>query len=379
MRVGRRASLEGRAAMRILLLTGSYPPMRCGVGDYTASLADSLSRVGVAEVAVITDRRARGPGSPSGVEVFPIAHGWEVSDLRTILATIRQWGPDVLHFQYPTQGYADKRLPWVLPLVLSVLRIPIVQTWHEHLPMGSLLRSVALALAPGRLVVVRPNYEAALSPWLRFLTRRKRPRFIPNGSPIPRVELSDSERRDIRRRLNSSAKYFVAYFGFIYPHKSVELLFDVPDPRQDHLVLIGPLDQDQPYQRALRERAQREPWKGKVTVTDFLPGEEAARLLAAVDAVLLPFRDGGGVWNTSLQAAAIQGTFVLTTSRERQGFDPSSNIYFSKPGDVADMRSALRQYVGRRNTSRATDGYASWESIAQAHISLYRELLGKAE
>ena len=365
--------------MRILLLTGSYPPMRCGVGDYTASLADSLSRVGVAEVAVITDRRARGPGSPSGVEVFPIAHGWEVADLRTILATIRQWGPDVLHFQYPTQGYADKRLPWVLPLVLSVLRIPIVQTWHEHLPMGSLLRSVALALAPGRLVVVRPNYEAALSPWLRFLTRRKRPRFIPNGSPIPRVELSDSERRDIRRRLNSSAKYFVAYFGFIYPHKSVELLFDVPDPRQDHLVLIGPLDQDQPYQRALRERAQREPWKGKVTVTDFLPGEEAARLLAAVDAVLLPFRDGGGVWNTSLQAAAIQGTFVLTTSRERQGFDPSSNIYFSKPGDVADMRSALRQYVGRRNTSRATDGYASWESIAQAHISLYRELLGKAE
>jgi glycosyltransferase involved in cell wall biosynthesis len=363
--------------MRILLLTGSYPPMRCGVGDYVASLADALGRLSGTEVAVITDRRAHGAGSSSRVEVFPVVHGWEVFDLQPILNTIRRWAPDVLHFQYPTQGYGDRRLPWLLPLVLSVLRIPIVQTWHEHLPMGSLLRSLALALAPGRLVVVRPNYETAIPTWARLLIRPKRPRFIPNASSVPRVELSDSERRDIRRHLNSSAKYFVAYFGFIYPNKSVELLFDVPDPGQDHLVLIGP-NQDHPYQRAVRERTQREPWRGKVTVTDFLPGEEVARLLAAVDAVLLPFRDGGGLWNTSLQAAAIQGTFVLTTSRERHGYDPSSNIYFSKPGDIGDMRSALRQYIGRRNASPLTERYASWEAIAQAHKSLYRELLDHA-
>lgn len=374
---GRRATPEGSKAMRVLLLTGSYPPMRCGVGDYVASLADALSRVGGTEVAVITDRRAGMAGFSSGVEVFPVAGGWEFSDLRPILSTVRQWAPDVLHFQYPTQGYGDRRLPWVLPLALSVLRIPIVQTWHEHLPMGSLLRSLALALAPGRLVVVRPNYEAALPGWARLLARLKRPRFIPNASSIPQVQLSESERRDIRRHLNSSAKYFVAYFGFIYPNKSVELLFDVPDPRQDHLVLIGQLNQDHPYQRAVRERTEREPWRGRVTVTDFLPAREAARLLAAADAVLLPFRDGGGVWNTSLQAAAIQGTFILTTSRERQGFDPSSNIYFSKPGDVAEMRAALRQYVGRRNPLPVMDGYASWESIAEAHASLYREIRGK--
>jgi glycosyltransferase involved in cell wall biosynthesis len=193
------------------------------------------------------------------------------------------------------------------------------------------------------------------------------------------VEVSDAERSDIRRKLSASAKHFVAYFGFIYPHKAVELLFDIADPRQDHLVLIGQLDQGDPYQRAVRDRTQREPWRGRVTVTGFLPGEQVARLLAAVDAVILPYRDGGGVWNTSMQAAAIQGTFVLTTSRERQGFDPSSNVYFSKPGDIADMRSALRRYIGRRNGAPPLDGYTSWESIAQAHASLYHEILGKAQ
>src|SRR5262245_2875383 len=123
--------------MRILLFTGSYPPMRCGVGDYVASLADALGRLAGTKVAVVTDRRARRAGSSSGVEVLPIANGWKVSDLRPILTTTRQWAPDVLHLQYPTQGYADRLLPWVLPLVLSVLHIPVVQTWHEHLPMAS--------------------------------------------------------------------------------------------------------------------------------------------------------------------------------------------------------------------------------------------------
>lgn len=363
--------------MRILLLSGSYPPMRCGVGSYVASLAGALGRLDDTEVAVITDRRARGAASSSGVEVFPIAQGWEASDLRPILTTIRHWGPDVLHLQYPTLGYADRFLPWVLPLVFRVLRIPVVQTWHEHLPMGTLLRSLALTLAPGPLIVVRPNYAATLPPWARLLVRPQRLQFIPNASSIPRVELSDAEKRDIRRHLNSSAKYFVAYFGFMYPNKSVELLFDVLDPEQDHLVLIGQANQDHPSQREVRERARRDPWRGKVTVTDFLPDGEVARLLASVDAVLLPFRDGGGPWNTSLQAAAVQGTFVLTTSRERHGYDPSLNIYFSKPGDIAEMRSALRRYIGCRDASPLMDRYASWESIAQAHKRSYRELLGK--
>jgi glycosyltransferase involved in cell wall biosynthesis len=179
--------------------------------------------------------------------------------------------------------------------------------------------------------------------------------------------------------MTSSAKYLVAYFGFIYPNKAVELLFDVADPSQDHLVVIGDANQDHPYRRSLLERIQCEPWSGKVTVTGFLPGEEAARLLAAVDAVVLPFRDGGGPWNTSLHAAALQGTFVLTTSRERHGYDPSSNIYYSQPGDVADMRAALRRYIGHRNAHPMTERYASWEAIAQAHTNLYQNLLSNAK
>ena len=74
--------------------------------------------------------------------------------------------------------------------------------------------------------------------------------------------------------------------------------------------------------------------------------------------------------------AAIQGTFVLTTSRERHGYDPSENIYYARPDDVADMRQALNLYVGHRTVNNATSQYADWDSIADAHVRLYRSLLG---
>ncbi len=33
----------GSRPIRVMLVSGSFPPMRCGVGDYTARLADELA------------------------------------------------------------------------------------------------------------------------------------------------------------------------------------------------------------------------------------------------------------------------------------------------------------------------------------------------
>jgi glycosyltransferase involved in cell wall biosynthesis len=116
-------------------------------------------------------------------------------------------------------------------------------------------------------------------------------------------------------------------------------------------------------------------WAGKVTVTGFLPTEDVGRILAMADAVALPFRNGGGRWNTSVHSALVQGTFVLTTSYEQHGYFPSENIYYGRPGDVADMRQALRLYLGHRNNEAAVNQYITWESIADRHKALYQNLL----
>src|ERR1700730_15084523 len=116
--------------MRILLISGSLPPMKCGVGDYTANLAKALGRRKDASVAVLTDVAATPTPSDFEFEVFPIARGWRMGDIVPIGVTARRWGPDIIHIQYPTQGYGRRYLPWLLPSLFRLVNLPVVQTWH---------------------------------------------------------------------------------------------------------------------------------------------------------------------------------------------------------------------------------------------------------
>ena len=128
--------------------------MRCGVGDYTALLAEALGRHPDLRVGVLTDARAGESRTEQHVQVLPIVHGWGISKFRQVLKMIEDWSPDIVHIQYPTQGYGQGLLPWFLPVLLALKRIPTVQTWHEHFPMGSYRWSLPLAITPGGLIVV---------------------------------------------------------------------------------------------------------------------------------------------------------------------------------------------------------------------------------
>lgn len=351
--------------------------MTCGVGDYTACLVQELRKRTDISVAVLTSEKVCSLESnlPSGI--MAIVKKWNIMEFPKIAKVIRRWRPDIVHIQYPTQGYAGGgRLPFFLPVLLSLMKIKVVQTWHEYYTEANANWHVALkALAPGPIVVVRPHYAEHLPSFYRRLIKENRIHFIPNASSLPRVSLTDEERRAIHARYAFATKTLVAYFGFLYPHKGVDDLFDIADPDKHHLVLIGAIDEADPYHQSLSVRASRGDWAGKATITGFLPSDEAARILAAADAVVLPFRGGGGLWNTSLHGAALQGTFIATTSDEKQGYDSDTNIFSAKPGDIASMRQALLTYAGRRNTADNIRNFATWDSIVEAHVRIYRTLL----
>jgi glycosyltransferase involved in cell wall biosynthesis len=139
--------------------------------------------------------------------------------------------------------------------------------------------------------------------------------------------------------------------------------------------LIGNINKDDPYHRSILKRIEPGIWQGRVTVTGFLDAERAARLLASADAVVLPFRQGGGAWNTTLQSALIQGTFVLTTSQDQRGFDPVRNVYYAEPGNLPEMRQALTTYLGHRLPQADGSQHTTWKDIAAAHEFMYRAVL----
>ena len=350
--------------------------MHCGVGDYTGRLASALSRDVDTRVSVLTSAFDAPSTAAQGFEVLRAMQSWHAHAVAKFSEITRALDPDVIHIQFPTQGYDSVRgLAAIAFHSRFRCRVPVVVTLHEFLPrsLGRLERQIhALALLASKIVAVRPGYFENLSWFMKALVGRDKVRFIPNASSVPQVNLSAAERASLKRSISSGSAQLVAFFGFSYPHKGVDLLFRIADPARHHLVLIGELSPADVYHRQLLALAESAEWRGRVTTTGFVDNVKAAQLLAAADAAVFPYRVGGGIWNSSLHAATDQGTFALTTSKERNGYDAAANVYYARPGDVEEMRQALLRHQGVRKEPGDRD---AWIKIASLHKALYLSLV----
>jgi glycosyltransferase involved in cell wall biosynthesis len=369
-----------RLTMRVLVIAGSFPPMKCGVGDYSHNLARAIAAMPGTFVGVLTSRcEGRESTGCDGVEVFPVMDSWSLSEAFRVTKIIRSWSPDIVHVQYPTQAYASALLPWFLPLICFLMGNKVVQTWHEDLTARDVPKVLFKAMAPGGLVVVRPQYKERLGFFFRWALWNKKVEFIRNASVIPHIDLSEHRRGELRNKYLNGQQRIIVFFGFVNPNKGVELLFDIAKPDCDQIVIAGEIDEAGNYQQELAKRASIEPWQGNVTITGFLPSQDVAALLAVADAVILPFRCGGGEWNSSIHAAILQGTFVITTSLLQNGYDPRCNVYYANVDDVQAMKSALDVYAGKRREYDSDVDIDEWQQIAAEHRSLYEHILNDVD
>jgi glycosyltransferase involved in cell wall biosynthesis len=351
--------------MRVLLVSGSYPPMKCGVGDYTQQLAHALANVPGLEVGVLTSQSA-GDAPNSRVEVMPHLLSWHASQATTAVRSLRSWRPNVVHIQYPTQGYAGA-LANLMPLISKLCGATVVQTWHEPMDVRDFLLR---RLVPSEIIAVRPNLRALLPPLARLMLQGKTLHYIRGASSLPVARLNDEEAQALRQRYLSGQQRLVVFFGFVYPHKGVHRLFEIADPELDHIVIAGNLDVDMNYRARLFSLAQ-ESWAGKVTFTGFISRHQAAELLSVSDAVVLPFLDGGGEWNSSIHGATVNGAYVVTTSTDRRGYDPIQNVAYTEIDSVAEMRAALALSNDRRR-SGTSDASAGWDAVVARHLQVYQ-------
>lgn len=360
-----------------MLITGSFPPMKCGVGDYSYELAKAIAADPEINVGVLTSVFGMREGYACGIEVFPIMNRWGFSEVMRAIKIIWHWSPDIVHIQYPTQGYGNGILPWLLPLFSFLMRKKVVQTWHEGYSRRNAPKLFLKAIIPGGLVVVRPQFKENLHPALRWAFLNKKFVFIRNASAIPRANLNNEETLELRKYYLKNQKRLIVFFGFVHKNKGVELLFEISSPTTDKIVIAGEIPENESCHSEIVKRSSDKQWQEKVTVTGFLPSSEVAALLAIADAVILPFRVGGGEWNTSIHSAVLQGSFVITTSLTKSGYDEKLNVYYAKVDDVQEMKLALNTYAGKRRMHDIDIDIDKdeWRQIAKDHISFYENIL----
>jgi glycosyltransferase involved in cell wall biosynthesis len=363
--------------IRVLLVAGSVPPSPCGVGDYTFKLAQSLAALGDVEVAILTGNSGSVTEGRQSVLVFPLVASWRLDQAGRVARFLKQWKPDIVHVQYPTQGYGRGFLPSLVPLLARVSGARTVQTWHEGFRRRDIVKLLLQLCAGSKQIVVRSNFIELVHPILRWAVRWSKPMLIANASAIPRTRCGEEEVASAKRSLLQGQRRLLVFFGFLYPPKGVELLFEVANSETDHIVIAGPADEGSPYLEKLKLLANGASWEGKVTFTGFVDPERAALILAAADAVILPFRQGGGPWNTSIHSATLNDAFVITTtSTSPTGYDDKTNVYYARPDDVSNMRSALALYCGRRTNAatRELENRNDWGPIARRHYQIYANL-----
>lgn len=354
--------------MRVMFVVGTLPPGKCGVGDYVQELAFAVARE--------YQERAHAVSFGSSVQCRTYEPDGSTFDaaatrggLSGLFRLLRSHQPDVVHVQFPSQGFYGRYLPAALPVICTLLGRKVVVTHHEIYRSTGWSRALLQSLGSRASIFVRPNFIERSPKVVQRVLASKPWAFIRNASPIAPSHLGERARQGLRADLVKGRRRLLVFFGFVYPSKGVPLLFQIGRPGTDRILIAGDC-KDELYKTQIRTAAAAHGWEpSDYEFLGYLDVKRSADILSAADAVVLPFLEGGGEWNTSIHGAVSQGTLVITTSQSRTGFDPELNIAYCKPGDVEGMKEDLDRWCGRRNPAR--DPLTEWSEIATQHTEIY--------
>ena len=364
--------------MRVLVFNPSYPPVPCGVGDYTRGLATAIAAAGH-DVAVVTESRAAGADA-GGPRVLPVLADWSA------LAFLRAWPrfarprPQLVVSGFPSvlRG-RHARLLYLLPgLAKAFLGWPRTTfIVHEFVRTGErerrLLR-VALRAADRVVAVTEAERDALVAryPWsaARTVVRHNAP-SIAATAPDPSADAA------VRAMVGQDERPLIAFFGFVWsPAKGFEELLEALARTDAVLAASGSLDLSNPYHARLAARIEELGLQTRVRWLGFLADEDAGRLLRVADAVVLPFRGGAESGYTSLLAALVNGAAVITTrgTQNPPWLRDGEAALLVEPGDPHALADAIRRLLGDEQlAARVRAGARSlsfgWQEIVDAVLA----------
>jgi glycosyltransferase involved in cell wall biosynthesis len=357
--------------MRILIFNLSYPPVACGVGEYTRELATALVQAGH-DVTVLTDSTSTSvtDGAP---RVLGLLRDGSVRAFLRALPHFARPRPDLVVSGYPTivQGnYA--RMLYLFPALAKVLlgwpRATFVV--HEFIDVEEAERRwLVLALrAADRVIAVHETERDALIaryPWVasRLVVQHNAPN-IPVAGGDPQADAR------VRATLAPRERPVVAFFGHIMgPTKGFDELLQALAPTDALLVATGSLDPSNAYMAHLATQIERLGLTERVRWLGYLPHEDVGRVLRVADTVVLPYHGGAKSGYTSLLAAIVNGAAVITTRGPETPVwlrDGETAVLVDSPDPTMltgaiervlnDKRLALRVRAGARELEFGWDG-----------------------
>lgn len=353
--------------MRIGLISGEYPPMQGGVGDYTQTLAGVLAAAGH-DVFVLTDVRARPVLQKSGVHVQPTVARWgrwgsqggaqSSNGTQQAVVWAKTHALDVVNIQYQAAAYNMHAAANDLPRVLRRI-CPVITTFHDLMvpylfpKAGPLRKRIVYRMARHSSGVIVTNRADELE--LKAFGRMPPIARIPIGSNIPVQPPAGFAPEAWRARLHVPEHVLlVGYFGFINATKGVDTLahaLRLLMERDEHaeLLIIGGQTGDSDTAN-IQQADQAERLLGglginrRVHWTGFVEASAVSAYLLTADVIALPFKDGVSFRRGTLMAALAHGCAIVTTNPQVDipELAHGDNVYLIPPDDPPALADALQ-------------------------------------
>ncbi|SER17143.1 glycosyltransferase [Microlunatus flavus] len=394
--------------VRVAVVCGTYAPERDGVADYVRRLAGEL-RGGPDPVDVVVAARSEDGRAPEGA--VALAPGWSPRHLPQAARALDALGADLVHVQWAPSAYGWSGAVGWLP---ALLRTPVVTTLHEYgwwawpawVPQrawplveggGAYDRETGLLGPRSRgLVTTNAGHAAVVGARLG-----RWPTTIPIGPNVasPGPDAAGARAR-VRARLGlADGVALLVFFGFVHPVKGFRELVDAAALLRDegvdvHVVGAGgfaslalPGDEARSFRAEVEQRIADRGVGDRVTLTGWVDEAEVSELLSAADAVVLPFTVGVTTKSGSLLAALDHGAPVLATvadERDADLVDGATVLDVAARRDPAAIAAAVRRLLADPDLAarvaaggRRLAAGRGWDAIADAHVALYRSVLGR--
>lgn len=381
------------------MISPSFPPYLCGIGDYVGELRQQLSAAGM-RVSILTSAPDR--QQPDVHARMP--RDWTLANMGMVLSEIERIQPDIVHFQYPAAGYRHgvvAALPALIKRKFPQLKLCITfQELHRE-RWRSRLEGFATAQVVDA-VVFSMHYDR-----LYFRSRVGKLRAWDTGIPLvcapipPTVPFAPRlDRATARASLNlQDDDILLTFFGFVRPDKGVDVLLQVFEALveqypQVHLALYADFtDAHRVNHATLRYRRRLLPvverlarTTGRLHHEGYLadPAMLSAALLAS-DIGVLPFPDGVYETSTVLMAMFSHNVPVVSTPGETAPPDLNKAVELARTSKVDDISRAvarlIEQPVLRRHRQSAARQWLhqnGWPEVVRQHQLLYAKLLAPA-
>ena len=399
--------------MKILVISGAFPPMSFAEAGHTLHLCQHLARRDV-DVHLLTTRGAVTEGLP--FNVHPIMRDWSWRDLPRFVRFMKQCSPDAVLMIYIQLIYNDHPMTTFAPTIckFALPGIPFVAQFENAMGVRanpwSLVTRLIRRIAKGwvgaegadyefgtllrdsdGVIVLCGQHEARLAKLHPAIAQKCV--LIPPPPTLKVLEGGNGGPRQAGRELLGvkSDDFVLMYFGYIYGSKGLETLlpaFRLVRSRGSsaRLVIAGGIpahlhEQRLSYLKELKELATALGVENEVVWTgqwDWDRDIESLYLHAA-DVCVLPFDGGVRMNNSTFAAAAAHGLPIISTRGEtvERFFLHGENVFLCPPRDPEALAAAIQTLMDRAELRgrlgsgalKLADEWFSWDRAAERTLA----------